>query len=40
MRKPEVDHILMKMLESNVNISAIILTMDRQLKLALYLVIA
>jgi len=29
MRKPEVDHILMKMLESNVNISDVILTVDK-----------
>jgi twitching motility protein PilT len=29
MRKPEVDHILMKMLESNVNISDLILTVDK-----------
>jgi len=29
MRKPEIDHILMKMLESNVNISDLILTVDK-----------
>ncbi len=29
MRKPEVDHILMKMLESNANISDLILTVDK-----------
>lgn len=29
MRKPEIDHILMKMLESNINISDLILTVDK-----------
>ena len=29
MRKPEIDHILMKMVESNVNISDLILTVDK-----------
>jgi twitching motility protein PilT len=29
MRKPEIDHLLMKMLESNVNISDLILTVDK-----------
>jgi twitching motility protein PilT len=29
MRKPEIDHILIKMLESNVNISDVILTVDK-----------
>ena len=29
MRKPEVDHILIKMLESNANISDVILTVDK-----------
>ncbi len=29
MRKPEIDHILLKMLESNVNISDLILTVDK-----------
>ena len=29
MRKPEVDHILIKMLESNTNISDVILTVDK-----------
>jgi twitching motility protein PilT len=29
MRKPEIDHLLMKMLESNINISDLILTVDK-----------
>ena len=29
MRKPEIDHLLMKMVESNVNISDLILTVDK-----------
>ena len=29
MRKPEIDHILTKMLESNANISDVVLTVDK-----------
>ena len=32
MRKPEIDHILTKMLESNANISDFILTVDKPLQ--------
>ena len=32
MRKPKVDHILMKILESNVDISDVILIVDKEFK--------